>query len=172
MTEITLYAQPTGSEPPAKEKTDTAPQPEARTWNISEADIPDEEYFDQVDKRRKRFINHKNPQDLFTSYINAQKKLHYETEVRLPQLQSDFNAERSRLQGEIEELKKQVSDGKPPEEKPDSSAKPDVPPIPQMKVPTVRRSRIPPPAPTATTRASRSTTSVRRSPTTMPLESP
>lgn len=82
----------------------------ARNWTISEEDIPKEEYFDRKEGRKRRFITHKTPQDLFKTVINEQKRIHYLEDVLLPQteerVKGQYEPELQRLREELARLKK------------------------------------------------------------------
>ena len=97
---------------------------ENRNWTITEADIPTDEYFDQKEGRMRKFITHKDPQSLFKTVINEQKRIHYLEDILLPQEREKAAAEaRAGLQREVERLKAEVEAAKTPS--PQASPQPE-----------------------------------------------
>ncbi|MCP3683508.1 MAG: hypothetical protein GY861_12545 [bacterium] len=102
---------------PAPELADQ-PTDDARNWTITEEMIQkhDEEYTDESGRKRP-FITHKNPDDLFKSYIGAQKNNHYLKTVKGPQdikaaeergresTKAEYESKIAALQKDFDELK-------------------------------------------------------------------
>lgn len=97
---------------PSAPRAPAAPKP--RNWTIKEEDIPKDEYFDVREQRQRKFITHTNPQDLFKTLINGQKRIHYLEDILMPQeikrvteeAKRTADSEIARLKAENEQLKK------------------------------------------------------------------
>ena len=100
---------------PAPSAAPAAPKKsEPRNWVIKEEDIPKDEYFDTKEQKTRKFITHTNPQDLFKTVINEQKRIHYLEDILIPQerqraadeAKRTYEAEVAKLKAENEQLKK------------------------------------------------------------------
>jgi hypothetical protein len=132
-------AEPAPASAPAPAAQAAAPAAPAaasqvRNWTIREEDIPKDEYFDAKEQKMRKFVTHKNPQDLFKSYINVQKRHHYLEDILMPQeirraadeARRVSDAEIARLRAENEQLKRGAAPAAPAAA-PAAAGKPAVP---------------------------------------------
>lgn len=106
---IDLSVPPSALPPSPAPGAEPAPQHVGRNWLITEDDIPKETFFDEETKRNRPFVTQKDPKDLFKSFINAEKRIHYLEKKRLPEAVSAAEKRvRDELTAQIAEMTKTI----------------------------------------------------------------